>query len=95
MHGGTRPGSGRPKGSLGTKSLAVLEKLKELNCDPIEALANIAQDPNNTPELRFQANKELAQYVAPKRKAVELDATMDGGLNVNVVSFNEKKEKEE
>ena len=64
--GGFREGSGRPKGSLGEKTLAVQEKLQQLNCDPIEALANISMDTNNTPELRFQANKELAQYVAPK-----------------------------
>jgi len=52
-------------------------------------------DVNNTPELRFQANKELAQYVAPKRKAVELDGTLDGGFNVNVLSFAESKEEKE
>ena len=47
-------------------------------------------DTNNTPELRFQANKELAQYVAPKRKAVELEGMIDGGLNVSVVKFTEE-----
>ena len=66
--GGFREGSGRPKGSLGEKSIAVQSKLESLGCDPIEALANISMDTNNTPELRFQANKELAQYVAPKEK---------------------------
>ena len=90
-HGGHREGSGRPRGSLGVKTIAVMEKLEKLNCDPIEALANIAQDTNNTPELRFQANKELAQYVAPKRKAVELDALVDGGVNVNVIKFSDLK----
>ena len=47
-------------------------------------------DTSNTPELRFQANKELAQYVAPKRKAIEMDANLDGGLKVNVVQFAEE-----
>ena len=88
--GGFREGSGRPKGSLGEKTLAVQAKLEQLGCDPIEALANISMDNNNTPELRFQANKELAQYVAPKRKAVELEGSLDGGLNVNVVKFTEE-----
>ena len=88
--GGFRVGSGSPKGSLGEKTLAVQEKLQQLNCDPIEALANISMDTNNTPELRFQANKELAQYVAPKRKAVELEGMIDGGLNVSVVKFTEE-----
>ncbi len=85
--GGFRQGAGRPKGSLGEKTKAVQAKLEELGCDPIEALANISMDTSNTPELRFQANKELAQYVAPKRKAIEMDANLDGGLKVNVVQF--------
>tara|TARA_A100001201_G_C3930981_1_gene153589 strand:- start:171 stop:461 length:291 start_codon:yes stop_codon:yes gene_type:complete len=88
--GGFRQGAGRPKGSLGEKTKAVQAKLDELGCDPIEALANISMDTSNTPELRFQANKELAQYVAPKRKAIEMDANLDGGLKVNVVQFAEE-----
>ena len=88
--GGFRQGAGRPKGSLGEKTKAVQAKLEELGCDPIEALANISMDNSNTPELRFQANKELAQYVAPKRKAVELEGMIDGGLNVSVVKFTEE-----
>tara|TARA_Y100000114_G_scaffold92639_1_gene86096 strand:- start:372 stop:662 length:291 start_codon:yes stop_codon:yes gene_type:complete len=88
--GGFRQGAGRPKGSLGEKTKAVQAKLDELGCDPIEALANISMDNSNTPELRFQANKELAQYVAPKRKAIEMDANLDGGLKVNVVQFAEE-----
>ena len=91
--GGHRDGAGRPKGSLGEKTKAVQAKLDQLGCDPIEALANISMDTSNTPELRFQANKELAQYVAPKRKAVELDAAVDGGINVNLVSFAKEEEK--
>ena len=88
--GGFRSGAGRPKGSLGEKTKAVQAKLEELGCDPIEALANISMDNSNTPELRFQANKELAQYVAPKRKAIEMDANLDGGLKVNLVQFAEE-----
>ena len=88
--GGFRQGAGRPKGSLGEKTKAVQAKLEELGCDPIEALANISMDISNTPELRFQANKELAQYVAPKRKAIEMDANLDGGLKVNLVQFAEE-----
>ena len=88
--GGFRQGAGRPKGSLGEKTKAVQAKLEELGCDPIEALANISMDTSNTPELRFQANKELAQYIAPKRKAIEMDANLDGGLKVNLVQFAEE-----
>jgi len=93
--GGYRAGSGRPKGALGEKTLAVQAKLEKLDCDPIEALAMIAKDTNNTAELRFQANKELAQYIAPKRRAVEMDAAIDGGIKVNVLSFADNLKLEE
>jgi|TARA_R110002051_G_scaffold11297_2_gene41239 hypothetical protein len=92
--GGQRAGSGRPKGSLGEKTKAVQAKLDLIGCDPIEALANISMDNSNTPELRFQANKELAQYIAPKRRAIEMDALVDGGLNVNVVQFSNQDEED-
>ena len=88
--GGFREGSGRPKGSLGEKSIAVQSKLESLGCDPIEALANISMYTNNTPELRFQANKELAQYVAQHRTAVELEGMIDGGLNGDGGQFTEE-----
>jgi len=55
--GGFREGSGRPKGSLGEKTMAVQAKLEQLGCDPIEALANISMDNNNTPELDFRLTK--------------------------------------
>jgi hypothetical protein len=35
-------------------------------------MAAIATDPNTEINLRFQAFKELAQYLYPKRKAIEV-----------------------
>lgn len=61
---------GRKKGVPNKKTLAVAEKLEALGCDPIEGLARIAMD-SDEESLRLQANKELAQYIAPKRKAIE------------------------
>ena len=97
---------GRAKGVKNKATKEVIERLKELNCDPIEGMAKIAM--NDCPcvscdetgfitidiskpeekeacpdcnglgkltvslELRSQMYKELAQYVAPKRKAVEI-----------------------
>jgi len=45
-----------------------------MGCDPIEGLARIALDPEIRPELRVRCFAELAQYVYPKRKAVEADS---------------------
>jgi hypothetical protein len=49
----------------------VIDRLAALHCDPIEGMARLAMDKANPPELRGRMFAELAQYIAPKRKAVE------------------------
>ena len=73
--GGARPGAGRPKGLPNKRTKEIAERLAELDCDPIEGMAMIANDTTLDHSLRLQAFKELAQYVAPKRKSVDIDAT--------------------
>src|SRR3954452_17423899 len=65
------PGPGRPRGSRNKRSLAVEEKLAELGCDPITAMALLAMDNTIAIELRIKLYCELAGYVAPKLKAIE------------------------
>src|SRR3954453_19472064 len=65
------PGPGRPPGSRNKRSLAVEEKLAELGCDPITAIALLAMDVTVAIELRIKLYCELAGYVAPRLKAVE------------------------
>src|SRR5919206_903670 len=62
---------GRAKGTLNKLTAATVERLAALRCDPIEGMARIAMDEANPVELRAKMFAELAQYVAPKRKAVE------------------------
>ena len=62
--------NGRPKGSRNKLTLEVRDRLEALGCDPIEGMARIAMDENVELSIRAQMYKELAQYVAPKRKAV-------------------------
>ena len=49
-----------------------------MGCDPIAGMAAIATDEKQDIALRAAMYKELAQYVAPKRKAVEMSGA-DGG----------------
>lgn len=74
MPGGAMPGAGRPKGSTGKRTQAVLDKLKEFNCDPIEGLIRVAQEAHQQGDLSLAGStyKELAKYVAPQLKAIEL-----------------------
>jgi hypothetical protein len=47
---------------------------KTNRCDPITGMARIAMDENAPLEIRARMYTELAQYVAPKRKALEHSA---------------------
>jgi len=65
---------GRVKGTPNAKTKEVIDKLQAMNCDPIEGMAKIAIQAFDEGELSLagQMYKELAQYVAPKRKAIEM-----------------------
>ena len=62
---------GRMAGTPNRKTRDVEELLASLDCDPIRGMAEIARNPEASLELRGRMNAELAQYVYPKRKAVE------------------------
>ncbi len=72
--GGSRPGErrgGRCKGRPNKRTMAVADKLEALGCDRIERMARIAMDEMAEVSVRTQMYKELAQYIASKRKAIE------------------------
>jgi hypothetical protein len=75
---GRKTGGRTTAGAPNKRTAEVEERLGALGCDPIEGMARIAMDATNAPELRGRMFAELAQYVSPKRKAVEHSAT-DGG----------------
>ena len=74
--------NGRPKGSKNKATLEVERTLGELGCDPISAMAVIAMNKKNDLNLRANMYKELAQYIAPKRKATEISGPNDEALPV-------------
>lgn len=81
-HGGKREGAGRKKGTPNKKSVAIQDKLKELGCDPIEGMARIAEQAMDEGDMQLAGSmyKELAQYVAPKRKAVEISGDQENPI---------------
>lgn len=92
----TQPGRkpGRPKGSTGAKSRAVEKLMREHGFNPIEAMIVLVTkgeelfDGEFWPlhiEHRITLLKELAQYFAPKLKAMEIELGA-GPLNLAVVS---------
>ena len=69
---------GRESGTPNKRTQEVKDRLEELGCDPIEGMAKLAMNDDTPKELRGQMYKELAQYVAPKRRAIEQEITMPG-----------------
>ncbi len=70
---------GRKAGTPNKRTLAVIERLEALGCDPLEGMARLALDQGNPPELRGRMFAELAGYCYPKRKAVELSGDAERG----------------
>jgi len=74
---------GRVKGKPNRATSDIEAKLRDLKCDPIEGMATIAADMAASLELRGRMYAELAQYVAPKRKAVEVSGPgPDGAIQL-------------
>lgn len=88
---------GHQIGTPNRRTLEIEQRLIALGCDPIKGMALIALDVNNAPELRAKMFSELAQYVAPKRKALDLssndrDKTVIFNLGMPLKDDRQKKE---
>lgn len=68
---GSKKTGGRPKGAPNKKTLALEEICAKHGVDVFEALVLIIKEESDK-LLRFQAIKEAAQYLYPKRKALEV-----------------------
>jgi len=68
---------GRRLGTPNKRTDELTEQLLRLGCDPVAGLAKIALDDKTSPELKVRCYAELAQYVHPKRKAMDLGSAKD------------------
>lgn len=59
------------KGTPNKTTVDIAEKLRKIGCDPLLGMARLAMNTKNPKELRGRMYAELAQYVAPKRRAIE------------------------
>ena len=86
---GKVPGSGRAKGTVNKRTAEIREMLLTLKCDPITGMARIAMNKRNPPELRGRMYSELAQYMWPKRKAIEHAGPEGENLVIKIVRFGD------
>jgi hypothetical protein len=68
----------------GATSADVAEQLRQLDCDPIAGMAKLARDDAMPTVLRARMFAELATYIAPRRKAVELTGANGSPLEATV-----------
>lgn len=79
-----RKTGGRAAGTTNRRTADIVERLALLGCDPIEGMARLAMDSANAPELRGRMYSELAQYVAPKRRALDVSASDAPSVNIRI-----------
>jgi len=92
MSRGAKPGErrgGRKKGVPNKTTLDVAQRIKALGCDPIEGMVRVAQMAMESNELNIAGNmyKELAQYVAPKHKAIEFGFKNEEGIKEIKITY--------
>ena len=68
---------GRAAGVPNRKTSLVERLLDEMKCNPVGIMAEMAMNPKTPAKLRFLCAKELAQYIAAKRKAIEVTGDPD------------------
>ena len=89
-----RKSGGRRKGTPNRRTQRAAELLEELGCDPIRGMAEIAANTEHPIELRAKMYSELAHYVYPKRKAIDMyhdgaDQPIEFTLNLGERVVNE------
>ena len=79
----------KAKISVGTQEAIaeLFNKLNDAGCDPIAELAALAMDPNTPLSDRISIMKDLAQYTAPKRRAVDISTSSEEGITVKIVKY--------
>jgi hypothetical protein len=66
---------------------AIKALLKHHNYDPFKEMILIAKDPDTDRKTRAGMATELAQYIAPKLKGIDIDAKASGSISVVIQRF--------
>lgn len=81
---------GRPKGSPNKPKRRLLQLIQDTypGYHPVLEMAKTANDPEADLNTRFNANKEVAKYIEPTLKAVEISGDSEGEtlpITVNMI----------
>ena len=64
------------------QALIALLEARYPGYQPVVSMAEIANDMDNDLQMRFNAHKEVAQYIVPKLKAVEHTGDIDTEITI-------------
>ena len=84
-------GSGMKKGTTTVRArdtAEAFERVAKKYGDPLEALAEMAFDPNNDLPIRQNSMKELLKYGYAQRRAVEVSGPNGDAVQMNVEIFD-------
>lgn len=80
---------------LGTKILTSIEirarimrMMNDHSYDPLRELIKIANNPTTDMKMRVMIHQELAQYIAPKLRATDLQVSGDLNISISVMKFS-------
>lgn len=83
-------GSGRKKGQVNRKTQDLMDLCESKGINVFEAMLELVQYETDA-KLRFERLRVLAEYLYPKRKALEVSNADDKGFVVVIKDYLEKK----
>lgn len=88
------PGSGRQKGTPNRKTLSLIERCEDYGYDSFEEMIKAAME-ETEPKERFRMASEIAQYIYPKRKAIEHSTDGEKGFKIVIEDYSSAKRNNE
>lgn len=70
------------------RALDIRQKLEELDCDPFSIMADLAKSAEKE-EIKLSAARELAQYIAPKLKSIDMQVKGEQAITITVTKYCE------
>lgn len=83
MANGKKTG-GRVAGTPNVRTVELKDRLEELGVDPVAGLAQIANDPTASIDLRAKVHCELMAYLYPKRKALDVNSGQTQPITIRI-----------
>ena len=92
MHGGYRENAGRPIGARNKITIvreAVQRLCEEQDYNPFKVMIELAKNPDTSPKIRLKIATEVAQYLSPKLKSIDINSEVGKGITIILRKFGD------